>query len=38
MKIIIWSKTQCPNCDTAKQLLKAKGLAFEERLIGADLS
>ena len=30
MKIVIYSKSNCPNCTTAKQLLKSKGLAFEE--------
>lgn len=30
MNIVIYTKAQCPNCVTAKQLLKAKGLkAFE---------
>jgi len=27
---------QCPYCDMAKSLLKNKGVAFEERMIGAD--
>lgn len=27
---------QCPYCDMAKSLLKNKGIAFEERMIGAD--
>ena len=28
---IIWGKDQCPLCDQAKNLLKSKGLTFEER-------
>ena len=30
MKIIIYTKNSCPNCVTAKNLLKSKGLAFTE--------
>jgi glutaredoxin len=33
---IVWSKVQCPFCDMAKTLLKNKGIAFEERMIGVD--
>jgi len=32
----VWSKVTCPYCDMAKSLLKNKGIAFEERMIGAD--
>lgn len=35
MHAIVWSKPQCSYCDQAKQLLKMKGIEFEERLIGA---
>jgi glutaredoxin len=31
---IVWSKYQCSFCDQAKNLLDAKGIAFEERKIG----
>ena len=31
---VVWSKNQCPYCDQAKALLKAKGIAFEEKKIG----
>ncbi len=31
MNILIYTKAQCPNCVTAKQLLKSKGISFEER-------
>lgn len=36
MNVTIWSKTQCPNCDLAKQLLTMKGIEYEERKIGKD--
>jgi glutaredoxin len=31
MKAIVWSKNACPFCDQAKNLLKSKGIEFEER-------
>lgn len=31
MNIIIYTKSNCPNCTTAKQLLKSKGLEYEEK-------
>lgn len=34
MKAILWSKYHCPYCDQAKNLLKIKGIEFEERKIG----
>lgn len=30
MKISVYSKSACPQCDAAKRLLTAKGLSFEE--------
>lgn len=30
MNITIYTKANCPNCTTAKQLLKSKGLDFAE--------
>ena len=33
MNITIYSKNNCPNCTTAKQLLKSKGLEYEERAL-----
>jgi glutaredoxin 3 len=33
MNIIIYTKAQCPNCVTAKQLIKSKGLDYIERNI-----
>ena len=34
MSFVVWSKDSCPQCDQAKNLLKSKGLTFEERKIG----
>lgn len=36
MKAIVWSKNQCPFCDQAKNLLKSKGIEFEERNISTN--
>ena len=33
MNIILYSKSNCPNCTTAKALLDSKGLDFIERSI-----
>ena len=33
MKAIVWSKTPCPYCDQAKNLLASKGIEVEERNI-----
>jgi glutaredoxin len=33
MKAVIWSKDRCSFCDQAKNLLKLKGIEFEERNI-----
>jgi glutaredoxin 3 len=30
MKVTVYSKTTCPHCTRAKDLLKAEGIAFEE--------
>lgn len=37
MNIIIYTKSACPNCMTAKNLLKSKGLEYEERDIEVPL-
>lgn len=37
MNIVIYSKSNCPNCTTAKQLLKSKGLEYSERDLTNDL-
>jgi glutaredoxin 3 len=31
---IVWSKSQCPYCEQAKQLLAKRGISYEERKIG----
>ena len=36
MKAVGWSKDACPFCDQAKNLLKLKGIAYEERNISRD--
>jgi glutaredoxin len=36
MKAVVWSKNACPFCDQAKNLLKLKGIEFEERNISQD--
>ena len=30
LKIVVYSKPACPQCDSAKMLLKARSLAYEE--------
>ncbi len=35
-KAIVWSKDACPFCDQAKNLLKLKGIEYEERNIIRD--
>ncbi|MBB3195518.1 glutaredoxin domain-containing protein [Roseateles terrae] len=30
LKIVVYSKSACPQCDTAKMLLKSRSLAYEE--------
>jgi len=37
MNITIYTKSNCPNCTTAKQLLKSKGLEYSERDLTNDL-
>lgn len=33
MKVVVWSKDSCGYCEQAKQLLKIKGIEYEERNI-----
>ena len=35
-RAIVWSKNACPFCDQAKNLLKLKGIDYEERNINKD--
>lgn len=34
MNIIIYTKSNCPNCEHAKQLMQSKKLSYEERDMG----
>ena len=36
MNITIYTKSNCPNCVSAKQLLKSKGLAYDEYWVDAN--
>lgn len=36
MNILMYSKANCPNCDSAAKLLEAKGLNYVERSIDED--
>lgn len=36
MNITIYTKSNCPNCVTAKQLLKSKGLTYNEVNLDSD--
>ena len=36
MKAVVWSKDSCPFCVQAKNLLKSKGIEFEERNVSKD--
>jgi glutaredoxin 3 len=36
MNIVIYTKSSCPNCTTAKQLLKSKGLEYTEWEVETD--
>jgi len=33
MRATVWSKDQCPHCVMAKDLLRARGIQYEERNI-----
>jgi glutaredoxin 3 len=37
MNIVIYTKSNCPNCTTAKALLNSKGIGFEDRDIEVPL-
>jgi len=36
MNITIYTKSNCPNCVSAKNLLRSKGLEYEETDVGKD--
>ena len=33
MKAVVWSKPACSQCESAKQLLRTKGIEYEEKYI-----
>ena len=33
MKAVVWSKPACPHCESAKQMLRMKGIEYEEKNI-----
>lgn len=33
MNIVVYSKSACPQCDTAKKLLASRGLPYEEVML-----
>lgn len=37
MNIVIYTKSQCPNCVTAKALMKSKGMDYREVSFDSDL-
>jgi glutaredoxin 3 len=37
MNIVVYTKSGCPNCVTAKKLLDSKGIGFEDRDIEVPL-
>jgi glutaredoxin 3 len=37
MKITLYSKSGCPLCDQAKNLLKSKGMAYDEYWVDANI-
>jgi glutaredoxin len=36
--IIIFSKTSCPYCVSAKQFLSSRGYTFEEKIVGVNVT
>jgi len=38
MKTIVYSKPNCPGCDTLKAKLKAEGVDYVEIVLGTDMS
>ena len=36
LKIVVYSKSACPQCESAKMVLKTKSLAFEEIKIDSE--
>jgi len=38
MKTIVYSKPNCPGCDTLKNKLKSEGVDYVEIMLGKDMS
>jgi len=38
INVVVYSKTNCPYCVMAKQLLKKSNIEFTEKLIGVDVT
>lgn len=36
MKVVIWTKDECPHCVSAKAFLKQNNIHFEERVLGGN--
>lgn len=36
MQAVIWSKPNCPHCVTAKNLLIANGIEYDEHVVGVN--
>ena len=34
--IIIWGKSQCPHCESAKRMLDSRQIAYEYKQLGVD--
>lgn len=37
MKIVIYSKENCPNCEKSKLFLKNRNISYEEKKVGRDI-
>lgn len=37
MRVQIYGKSGCPNCDKAKLLCKVKGIEFDYKVVGSDI-
>lgn len=37
-RVVVYSKPDCPHCVTAKNILKANEVEFDEIIIGSDIS
>jgi glutaredoxin 3 len=37
-RAVVWSQTNCPACNQAKTLLDTKGISYEVKMLGADVT